>query len=96
MSEKKVAPAEETFTVWDTEYVLTQGIVRIEGCTRYTEGYASVPGKFTRLLRMGVDGHLTEEAARTRARAVVARRIVSLNKQRERLIELQKELRGDG
>ena len=45
------------------------------------------------LFRIGHDAHITEEAAIAHARKMIARKLASLDKQRDKLLKMEEELR---
>ena len=83
-------------TFWSTKYLLTQGIQRLDDCVE-SRGYATrSPGRSLApdyvFQKIGTDAFPTEALARERARTIVAKKLRALDREREKLLQLQSAL----
>jgi len=80
----------ERKTYWITKYLFTAGITVKQ--LEYTPDPLYVRYGWN-LFRIGCDAHITEEAAIAHARKMIARKLASLDKQRDKLLKMEEELR---
>lgn len=87
---KGLKPAKQMATVWITRWALTKGIQKqeVELSNSGTLGRFRPVGYFSDVYVHGNDFYLTEEAARTRANEMVAKKIISTEKTLAKLKKL--------
>jgi len=78
-------------TYWVTKCLFTCGIEQKKLAVYSDPGY--VHDDNWNLFRIGHDAHITEEAAIAHARKMIARKLASLDKQRDKLLKMEEELR---
>ena len=83
-------PTKKTYWVV-TKYLFTCGIEQKKLAVYSDPGY--VHDDNWNLFRIGHDAHITEEAAIAHARKMIARKLASLDKQRDKLLKMEEELR---
>jgi hypothetical protein len=77
-------------TYWVTKYLFTAGITVKQ--LEYTPDPLYVRYGWN-LFRIGCDAHETKDAAIAHARKMIARKLASLDKQRDKLLKMEEELR---
>jgi hypothetical protein len=81
----------ERKTYWITKYLFTCGIEQKKLAVYSDPGY--VHDDNWNLFRIGCDAHETKDAAIAHARKMIARKLASLDKQRDKLLKMEEELR---
>lgn len=93
---KRGRPTPKTIKVWITKYALTRGIFEATVEVVGDFGYTQDSGDWRRLqVRMGREAFTTEEAAKANVVERIDRKIASIDKQRDKLVQLRAETRGE-